>query len=94
MTVTTIFPCDNCICVPICRHKLYSKLYDDCSLLSDYIKVKIKDDRKIDLCVVSMINRKTIYFENLLQLQTHLKPTAWEVDAEGILIALRKDNKL
>jgi hypothetical protein len=26
-------PCHNCICVPVCRHKEYFYLIDDCELL-------------------------------------------------------------
>ena len=30
-------PCENCICLPVCRHKKYSRLFKDCSLIKEYI---------------------------------------------------------
>ena len=29
-------PCEDCLCVPICRHKGYFKLMNDCSLINKY----------------------------------------------------------
>ena len=29
-------PCENCICVAVCRHKPYDNLFQDCELLNDY----------------------------------------------------------
>lgn len=30
-------PCEDCLCAPICRHKGYFKLMNDCSLINKYI---------------------------------------------------------
>lgn len=30
-------PCENCICLPVCRHKKYYSLFIDCSLIKKYI---------------------------------------------------------
>ena len=30
-------PCTNCVCMPICRHKLYGYLFRDCALLRNYM---------------------------------------------------------
>jgi hypothetical protein len=31
-------PCENCICVPICRNILYKKLVEKCDILDRYIE--------------------------------------------------------
>lgn len=33
-----IFPCTNCVCVPICRNKDYLQIFRDCTLIEDYIQ--------------------------------------------------------
>jgi hypothetical protein len=33
-------PCEDCLCVPICRHKNYTSLFYDCSLIDDYTREK------------------------------------------------------
>lgn len=30
-------PCIDCVCIPICRNKLYGYLFSDCMLLKRYI---------------------------------------------------------
>jgi hypothetical protein len=30
-------PCKNCICIPICRHKMYMQLFKDCCLVKKYV---------------------------------------------------------
>jgi len=39
-------PCENCICVPICRQKLYFTLFMDCCLVNKYAKEYNGDDNK------------------------------------------------
>ena len=29
-------PCDKCVCIAVCRHKPYDKLFEDCELVNDY----------------------------------------------------------
>jgi len=89
--MTINFPCDNCICVPICRHKLYSKLLIDCSLLRRFISVETKNI-ELSGSTVKVITNRTLqspYFR--CALQTYLNPTAWEVNDKGLFTALRKD---
>ena len=33
-------PCEDCLCVPICKHKDYSDLFYKCSLIDDYTREK------------------------------------------------------
>jgi len=88
-TVTTVFPCDNCICVPICRHKTYSKLFDDCSLLYRHIDVKSQDIGDTSYITVDIVHCNHVRFRYVLQ--TYLNPTTWEINDKGIFITLRKD---
>jgi len=44
--ITEIIPCDNCICVAMCRLKRFGKLYEDCQLLRVYFRDTIKDGRQ------------------------------------------------
>lgn len=30
-------PCEECICIAICKHKTYLNLFKDCSTLAEYI---------------------------------------------------------
>ena len=30
-------PCKECLCVPICRHKRYKALLDECSIVYGYV---------------------------------------------------------
>ena len=30
-------PCENCMCIPICRNKQYMNLFKDCSLLREFL---------------------------------------------------------
>ena len=37
------FPCYNCVCMPVCRHKAFHNLYHDCSLISQLFREDYKD---------------------------------------------------
>ena len=83
------FPCYNCICVAICKHKQYSTTLEDCSLIRHFIN---KNAKVIDgdlYVTVSIIDKQLTLFR--LMLQSHLHPTIWEVDDKGQFITFRKD---
>ena len=62
-------PCINCICVPVCRHKTFDNLYDDCILLEDY-------SYDNDLLTPPIYR---------IEINSILKPTTWSVDVKGYL---------
>jgi hypothetical protein len=31
-------PCTNCICIPICRYKLFRYVFRDCKLANEYVE--------------------------------------------------------
>ena len=74
------FPCDTCICVPVCRHKLYGQLIENCKLLSLYFGTNV--ERKGHILYVH--NNYHVPFRCLVE--SYLKPTRWSVDDEGQFI--------
>jgi hypothetical protein len=56
-------PCINCICVPICKHKEYTDVFEKCSLLLAY-------EPKYYTLSGRDINR-------MEQIEQNLKPSLW-----------------
>jgi len=57
-------PCRDCICIPICRHKRFSIITDECSLAMDYRNdYTDRDDED--------------YFISIVQMEKILKPILW-----------------
>jgi len=46
-------PCENCICISVCRHKEYIELFQDCKIINDfelfYDEVEKRASEKIQL---------------------------------------------
>ena len=63
-------PCINCICVPICRHKTFDRLYHSCSLLEGYYYG----------------NNLPYPPVHRFDISEALKPTRWSVDRSGYFI--------
>lgn len=62
-------PCENCICIPVCRNKLYAKLFDDCAHISRYIQShQVKSARDS---------------ERISKVYSILKPESWEIKYDG-----------
>jgi len=59
------FPCIDCICIPICRHKQYMDLFNDCILLKKY-----------EPAYNSLVCRDT---QQMYQIEETLKPTKWGI---------------
>jgi len=58
-----ICPCENCICMSICRHKRYLVLFEDCTILK-----KFESNPNI---IEHRLNEKIILLEKVLQ------PSKW-----------------
>lgn len=86
------FPCKDCICLAICRHKPYTNLLTDCSLLCNFINMHTEEIEGNLYITIDIINKNTLYFRRLLQ--THLKPTTWSVNDKGIFITHMKERTL
>ena len=78
------FPCNNCICVAVCRHKLYSDTLRDCSLIRDFIGKHAQTINGHLYITIDHINKQLSHFRSMLQ--SYLNPTRWEVNSEGLFI--------
>ena len=58
-------PCVECICLPICRHKRYHQLNDDCSKVKEYLVLPYDISPIRDARIVS--------------LESFLKPSLWGI---------------
>lgn len=55
-------PCEECICVPICRHKDYRPLFGQCELLKAYEPEHVNFNRSV---------------ERTMSIEKNLRPTKW-----------------
>lgn len=74
MTSYHDIPCINCVCVPICRHKSYHNLYQDCKLLADYLQETLRNTSN------DWDEENPTVFESLKEV---LKPTGWGTSKSG-----------
>jgi hypothetical protein len=56
-------PCEGCICIPICKHKNYLKLFGDCIYLRIYEPFYGQLEKRD--------------YKRMKQIQTNIKPTQW-----------------
>lgn len=65
-------PCENCVCLAICRLKTYNKLYWGCRLVRDYISIYMhaSDDTGSDPSPFQLV-------------YDILKPIQWKVTPTG-----------
>ena len=68
-------PCDNCICVPICRHKPWHLLNFDCQLMVEYVR---------DYAGIEYGAYKKVICDIL-------NPTAWRLDEKYYIITVRNE---
>ena len=64
-------PCKQCPCLPVCRHKYFGPLCDECSIIEKYIGKRQTDSNGISHVV---INSKKI-----MPLYKQMKPLAWKL---------------
>ena len=58
-------PCENCVCLPVCRHKEYYNLFKNCSLIKEYIP---------DYNIIYKRNKEYVY-----KLDEIMNPTRWSL---------------
>lgn len=63
-------PCIKCICIPVCRHKTYFKLKDECELVHQYIMDEI-------------LVRGNKGFSYRIEIKSAIKPTEWTLNFQG-----------
>jgi hypothetical protein len=74
-------PCLNCICVPVCRHKSYFKLYDNCFNISLFLP----NTRNFSGYAV---------FDKITAVKLILQPTTWDMNIDGRVIINTKRSTL
>jgi hypothetical protein len=67
-------PCDNCICIAICRHKTWDRMRFECKLMENYI-------------IRFMSVHHGAYKKAIVDI---LKPTQWTVDENYCLIQRKR----
>ncbi len=65
-------PCHKCVCIPICRHKHFNRLVDDCILVDEYIMHNI----------IYMKHTNYVYTKSVMDV---LNPTRWEVGSNHLI---------
>lgn len=73
-------PCYNCICVPICRHKEYNTLFQDCTIVCRFM-IDINSNPSFG----SKFGIRHHKSKRRDIIQALLKPTQWNIDKDGIV---------
>ena len=60
-----IIPCEDCLLIPICRHKSFPTLLIECQILKEF------DDKHME-------RDQQDYFISITAIEEALTPTAWE----------------
>ena len=68
--IMIIIPCKDCICLPVCRHKKYSNLFQECTILHRW--------RIMNYSVGDYIYRYIIF--------NTIRPSRWEITCDGEII--------
>lgn len=63
-------PCENCICVPMCKNKSFMQLFNDCILM------RIYEPRH------SEASKRDPF--HMLKIVDHLQPTTWSITMSSI----------
>jgi len=74
-----MIPCEKCLLIPICRHKIYGKLIDDCEKLWQFMYVGDlrKNSEVQDLHMLLVSKRRDKTDQSLKNLEKVLKPSRW-----------------
>jgi len=67
-------PCENCICIPVCKIKEYGKLLDECNTLMTYFHRNVEEINPSDkLHIIERVRKNVLIVEDILQ------PIRWGV---------------
>ena len=66
-------PCKDCICVPVCKHKVYNILLSGCHLIKKKLYFKGPLSDKI---------RRRRFTKAVVNVEKYLKPVLWHVTIE------------
>lgn len=66
-------PCKDCICVPVCKHKVYNKLVSGCQIIKEELYFRGPVSDKI---------RRKRFTKAVVDVEKYLKPVSWRVRIE------------
>ncbi len=69
-------PCKKCVCMPICRHKPYNILTNECNLIRDYIGNFTR--------YANLNYDGSNGFSHRVRIEAALRPTTWNVNWAGL----------
>ncbi|MHA1972865.1 MAG: hypothetical protein ACTSW1_07725 [Candidatus Hodarchaeales archaeon] len=69
-------PCHECICVPICRHRLFGEVVEECSLLRKYLYYQWKTKG----CQI----QRADHWRRAKAVANQLESTKWTITEEGL----------
>jgi len=72
--------CNECVCVPVCRHKPWVPLVTNCSIIQNYL---YSDNKPF-----SSEHRREFFHHRMQRIDNILKPTVWDV---GLLLTYYPD---
>lgn len=78
-------PCEECICVAICRNKLFVDLVSKCKLVADYL---------YDTDTFSYAHRRDLHNERLQRIHAFLNPDDWLIDPFVMKIIKQQGDEL
>lgn len=89
-------PCINCICVPICRQKLYGYLFMDCALIRKYMPtydvIHLRDVGKMKT-IIEILHPPHWKYEIDTALNTKFPIVQFTGDPQAIKVQIRKGDK-
>jgi hypothetical protein len=72
-------PCNNCLLIPICRNKYYTKLNLECSILHEFLY--FKSDSHIR-------ERRPSFIQRAVKLSTTMNPSKWRIMNKSDMVYL------
>jgi len=88
-------PCENCICIVLCRQKSYNKLVISCDLLRKYLYFKEVDDEILISSSIRVNCRVEEFESRIKEVQGFIKSSEWcyNPDNKQITMVVRKRSR-
>jgi hypothetical protein len=67
-------PCNNCICIPVCRNKDFKILIGDCIIIRKFIYTRDIDDKERGM----YINTSPLFRNRIIDIFNTINPTVWD----------------
>ncbi|MHA1972864.1 MAG: hypothetical protein ACTSW1_07720 [Candidatus Hodarchaeales archaeon] len=74
-----VIPCYECVCLPVCRHKMFLELIRQCELVNDYL-YKLRGDNQYRYRWP-----RDRFWPRAVNTETVLQPTCWKMGNKQIV---------